>query len=990
MADGKSVRYDVFISHRGPDTKKNFAILLKAALQKQQIVAFHDDKDLVPGCAAPAGLQAAMEGADLGIVILSPRFFESKCCMEELDFFLRAGCALPVLVELTADSCKAESVIERSGRAWETCGMKETEWRDILRRLQGIAMLGDGYWDKCQDEVVRLTAERLGRPAPSTGARVNTVPYMRNDVNFLGRDDKLEELSAVLGDKKRACVAGMGGMGKTQLALEYAYRYELHYASILWVDADLGVIRDSYLKLASCLGIDLGSVREGPVANDPVTSVRSHLEEHMGGPYLLVFDNVEDEAGFAGNYMPRRGPCHVIVTTRLSGIRQLSRIELGALQKEDALKLARGAQTFDEQEEASLEVLAARFGYLTLALAVSSQLFTCGYDYRPSKLLEDLDRKGPQIFAGELEDPVFRKHPDLVRLFQTSFDMLLRDIRANDAEKLLAQQMAWVGGWFAPSPIRKDLLATAACRLAGIEDGPKSKERSEATVEQAAAASEAADEDQIRGAVRLLLRYALVYETISNREGMMSFHVLVQSFCKWKGGPNAGVAMAFALIEVGKVKEEKDHFENAFRLTFPEEPRASSTEIRLERADKSGYFSEEDFISSVGMRLVEENMLFGNQLEEAKRILKRCVARLSDSLEHYKTRIDSEEFQQSILEASSPEAQPHRKQALENFNKWFVKMAGLDAGLRALRNQLELPSSKALEILEQEVGLHDRAAMWALRNQRALMLQSEGQVDEAEVLFTDIVAYEEKERGPDNPEVATALQSLASNLRFQGRQAEAEPILWRVWEIRIEALGPWAPETASSLINLAFVVHAQGQHRHAEAETLLRQALVVVEDIGAHSEETALAARFLALLLMLEGRCNEAEPFAKQALEIMERGVGSDHPDVVEYRDLYNSPLLAPFKQPAATPMMAPFSTPDFPVAADQASTTEDLPRHPLLSQPAALFQGKIAIDHKRSQLLDSLSSRFSLTSAMLLYIFILGVRIDIVGWEDQTTSSLR
>lgn len=168
MADRKPVKYDVFISHRGPDTKRNFAILLKAALQKHHIVAFHDDRDLVPGHSGPAGLQAAMEDADLGIVILSPGFFESRYCMEELDFFLRAGRVLPVLVDIAADECKPASGIVRSGKVWETCGMRETDWRDVLRRLQGITMLvaHDGYWDTLSGGSCEAHGKEVGAASP--------------------------------------------------------------------------------------------------------------------------------------------------------------------------------------------------------------------------------------------------------------------------------------------------------------------------------------------------------------------------------------------------------------------------------------------------------------------------------------------------------------------------------------------------------------------------------------------------------------------------------------------------------------------------------------------------------------------------------------------------------------------------------------------------------------------------------------------------------
>lgn len=169
MAVSRRAKYEVFICHRGPDVKYSFASLLKDRLhERHKIVAFLDYKDLVPGDVGSASRRAAMEGAELGIVVLSPRFFESEHCMKELDFLLRVNRILPVLVQLTADSCKAESVIAQSDRVWADCKMDEDMWRDILRRLEDVNMMPIKDWNEGLNKVVRRTAEILRRvPGPS-------------------------------------------------------------------------------------------------------------------------------------------------------------------------------------------------------------------------------------------------------------------------------------------------------------------------------------------------------------------------------------------------------------------------------------------------------------------------------------------------------------------------------------------------------------------------------------------------------------------------------------------------------------------------------------------------------------------------------------------------------------------------------------------------------------------------------------------------------
>jgi hypothetical protein len=95
--------YDVFLSHRGPDTKRSFAIWLKKELEEQRITTFFDDRSMQAGDDAPGSMEQAMQTAEWGVVVLFPGFFASGYCMKELKLFLDRGRAILIGFRITAN-----------------------------------------------------------------------------------------------------------------------------------------------------------------------------------------------------------------------------------------------------------------------------------------------------------------------------------------------------------------------------------------------------------------------------------------------------------------------------------------------------------------------------------------------------------------------------------------------------------------------------------------------------------------------------------------------------------------------------------------------------------------------------------------------------------------------------------------------------------------------------------------------------------------------
>ncbi|MFI6876838.1 FxSxx-COOH system tetratricopeptide repeat protein [Streptomyces sp. NPDC050400] len=135
--------------------------------------------------------------------------------------------------------------------------------------------------------------------------------------NFTGREILLEAVEEQLRQKETAAVLphalhGMGGVGKSQIAIEYVYRHSTEYNVIWWVPSEReSLILASLAELAGRLGLNTG-----PQANTAVPAVQEALRS--GKPYdnwLLIFDNAED-IDAVRSYFPSGGPGKIIVTSR--------------------------------------------------------------------------------------------------------------------------------------------------------------------------------------------------------------------------------------------------------------------------------------------------------------------------------------------------------------------------------------------------------------------------------------------------------------------------------------------------------------------------------------------------------------------------------------------------------------------------------------------------------------------------------------------------
>ena len=213
-------------------------------------------------------------------------------------------------------------------------------------------------------------AERQSQAAPPPPRPFIGVPP--RIASFTGRADELDRLDAILMQDKpaavtqasvgRAAVQGMGGVGKTSLAIEYAHRFRGLYAGVCWCPAET---RTGLLSALASLAVTLGAAtaEEADVEKAAKAALRRLAEQRA--TWLLVYDNVTAPDDIA-DLLPSAG-ARVLITSRFSDWSELAdEVALDVLPLEEAVALLQSRT--GRSDAAGAKTLAEALGRLPLAL----------------------------------------------------------------------------------------------------------------------------------------------------------------------------------------------------------------------------------------------------------------------------------------------------------------------------------------------------------------------------------------------------------------------------------------------------------------------------------------------------------------------------------------------------------------------------------------------------------------------------------------------
>jgi WD40 repeat protein len=298
----------VFISAAAEDQPHVLALKkhLTGLVRTEGTTLWHRD-DTRPGVDWKRERDAHLDEARIFLLLVSVDYLASAPCQEEM------ACAL---------------ARQRDGRAHVTAILvRACDWALSLTGADVTVLPPDHRPVTSHpnpDEAWALVAKAIhaamaGRP--QLAAAPFLLPFLRNP-DFVGRDDDLDNLHGLLqkGEAvgvRPAALTGMGGIGKTQLAVEYAYRYRNAYpGGVYWVNASQS-FQAELARLAERVGLREDDAPESERQKRLARAFAAYLAEHQGA--LVIFDNVDDPLALRdprADIVPAQLRCRLLFTTR--------------------------------------------------------------------------------------------------------------------------------------------------------------------------------------------------------------------------------------------------------------------------------------------------------------------------------------------------------------------------------------------------------------------------------------------------------------------------------------------------------------------------------------------------------------------------------------------------------------------------------------------------------------------------------------------------
>jgi len=716
------------------------------------------------------------------------------------------------------------------------------------------------------DHFCRLVLRDLPEMSGRT-KKPSNLPYISIGSLFKGRDQFLQDLHTSLHRGENVvAVAGLGGVGKTRLAVEYAHGHEADHTALLFVAADTSEALQR--NLAALCGPQMLDLPEHNAKEEDVrvAAVLRWLRQHPG--WLLIIDSVDTLSAVSAveNVLPHLSGGQVVITSRVSnwssGVEQLG---LDVLEESDAIGflLARteSQRRTAESDVADADSIAKELGGLALALEQAGAFITKLHISIGDYLRRWREREKKVL---QWHDENLMKYPRSVSItWETTVNQLDPPARA------LLQILCW----FAPEPIPRAILQTDSadrCLAGGVSIVEWSEPR----------LVDALMED----ALAMLAGFSLLKWEANN--DAVTIHRLVQEFTRERlSQPERTAWLEFAVILLAAYLPDEPPPHDVRSWPMWEPARAHVT-IVLEAADVEGIAAPASSLMNRFALLLMEKGVWA----EGEHWARRALAIDENLLGPHHPDIASHlSILGSLLRASNrlTEAEPLYRRALDIVENSYdaphpkvaVALNNL-AGLLLASNRLteaERLYRRALAIDEECLGPDDPGTARDLNN-LALLLQDTNRLTEAEALFRRALDIDEKSSGLDHPNVASRLNNLARLLHGANRPAEAEPMYGRALAIQEKWFGPHHPYVATTLDNLAVLLRFTG--RPDEAEPMYRRALAIDEtSFGLDHPKVAIRLNNLANLLGASDRAVEAEALFRRALAIDEKSRVADHPE---------------------------------------------------------------------------------------------------------------
>ncbi|MFG3047377.1 FxSxx-COOH system tetratricopeptide repeat protein [Streptomyces sp. NPDC048202] len=691
-------------------------------------------------------------------------------------------------------------------------------------------------------------------PAPMTSKDKPRLPgtdqpqvwrVRRRNPDFAGRETEITRLRERLVKESKAvpqALHGMGGVGKTQLALEYAHRFSDQYDLVWWIDAEQpDEIPVRYAELADHLG--LAKPDAGTEAN--ARALLSHLA--IRERWLLILDNAEDpdqiEPWLA------EGSGHTLITSRNPNWAGTARTTpLNVFTRTDSLTYLQGQ--VDGMNDEQADSLAADLGDLPLALAQAAGVIANGglsldlyhqlLATNTTRILEKGGAPGyPASVAATVTIAVNRlteHHPHTVALLHL---------------------VALLG----PEPIRNGWLEAVRPRLTTIPGDP-------------------ADPMWLHEALSPLSRYGLA----RTESESFQVHRLTQAVVRDQTPPDQAAAIRDDAITLLAAVNPGDPQSPDFwpgwaalipHLTAPHLTATEQPELRPTLLRAAHYLIRSGQTRTARDLTAAAHTAWATDLGQdhpdtltAAQFLGHATAYLGGHAEARRIIEDTLARRRRTLGDDHPDT-------LQSANDLASALHSFDEQVESRRMDEDTLARRRRVLGDDHPDTLESA------HNLAATLYSLGEHAETRRMEEDTLARQRRTLGDDHPDTLGSAHSLAITLHTLGEHAESRRIIEDTLARRRRVLGDDHPDTLQSAHSLAFNLHSLGEHaetRRIMEDTVARQRRV----LGHDHPDTLRSAHSLAITLHTLGEHAESRAVFEDTLARRRRVIGDDHPDTLQ------------------------------------------------------------------------------------------------------------
>jgi tetratricopeptide (TPR) repeat protein len=674
---------------------------------------------------------------------------------------------------------------------------------------------------------------------------------------------------------QKLSIVGLGGTGKTQVALQFAYIVKEKWPeySVFWVPAlSIESFEQACAGIAKALRIPYAAGGE----EDVKELVQQHLSSSRAGRWLLVVDNADDVDIFFGTaqskgvveYLPESETGVIMYTTRTPEVAELTRgdvIELGAMDREDAVAFLTKSLIRNDllRNNATTKELLDELTYLPLAIAQAAAYLNRNRMTvaRYLQLLRSTEQDVVALMSREFRDDT--RYKGSANAVATTWVVSFSQIRERDAAA--ADLLAFMScvEWKA---IPRSLLPRAQvewqmeeaigtlCGYSFLARRGDSNSKEEGQEEE--------EEEEIR-------------------EEWYDIHRLVHLATRiWvsKHGDAAKV-LKEAVRHVADVFPSDDYANRAiWRAYLPHALRMLGSGQEGSVQDKSelclsvGRCLEVDGRIREAVKWLEESCRWRKALDEddSDLLLSQHVLAMTYQADgQVQKAVELLEHVVAVREKTQAEEHPDR-------------LASQHA--LAMAYEADGQVQKAMKVLEHVVAVREKMlaeehpSRLASQHALAMAYRADGQVQKAVELLEHVVAVREKTLAEEHPDRLASQHELARAYRADGQVQKAVELLEHVVAVHEKTLAEEHPDRLASQHELARAYQADGQVQ--KAVELLEHVVAVHEKTLAKEHPSRLTSQHvLAMAYQADGQVQKAVELLEHVVAVHEKTLAEEHPD---------------------------------------------------------------------------------------------------------------